>query len=334
MNSRSFGIKILVFVFLCLAASLNSIEAQDSKDDETIKVDTLLVNIPAIVSDKDGRYVAGLKKENFFVIEDGVKRNVDFFADEEAPMNVAILIDTSFSTRDVLSEIASAAHDFVKTLRPEDKGMVVSFDYQMTLLADFTSDQKKLNKAINRVRIANQGGSNMQDAMYKIVTDGFASVKGRKAIIVLTDGAVGGKIISNKKLLNTLAEADVLVYPILFKAGAIFPQNFPIPKSIKLPSGEIISADEIRKRMENARNNQVSFMNSLGTVTGGRLYEADSTNFKKTFQNIADELKKQYVVGFYPSNARNEKSHRIVVEVVPKELVIRTKRIIRLQPAK
>ncbi len=334
MNRNNLGVKIWILVFLYLAASFSAVEAQDLKDDEIIKVDTLLVNIPVIASDRDGRYVSGLKKENFFIIEDGVKRNVDFFADAEAPMNVAILIDTSFSTLNVLDEIADAARDFVKTLRPEDKGIIVSFDYQTTLLTDFTSDQKMLNKAINRVRIADKGGSNMQDAMYQIVTEKFAQVKGRKAIIVLTDGSVGGKIVSNQKLLNTLAEADVLVYPILFKTGASFPQSFHFLKTFKLPSGEIISADEMQKRLLTMQSNELLFMKSLGIVTGGRLYEAGSTKFKNIFQNIADELKKQYVVGFYPSNVQNKDSHRVVVEIMPKELIIRTKRFIRLQPAK
>ncbi len=105
MSENGLKIKIWILLFFYLATSLSGIKAQDSKDDEAIKVDTLLVNIPVIAGDKDGRYVAGLKKENFFIIEDGTKRNVDFFADEEAALNVAILIDVSYSTRDILSDI-------------------------------------------------------------------------------------------------------------------------------------------------------------------------------------------------------------------------------------
>src|SRR5471030_3002010 len=110
MKDLKINIAVLLILFFIFAVAARS---QANNDDQPIKVSTLLVNIPVIASDRDGRYVSGLKKENFSIIQDGVTQNIDFFADDSAPMNVAILIDTSFSTARVLSDIKSAARDFL-----------------------------------------------------------------------------------------------------------------------------------------------------------------------------------------------------------------------------
>ena len=190
-----FSVVVTLFAFV-----VNS--QTPDKDDQPIKVDTVLLNIPVIASDAHGRYVAGLKKENFSIIQDGEKQDIEFFADEKAPMNVVILIDVSGSTAPFLGDIKSAARDFVKIFRPEDQGMIVTFDGAMTTLQEFTSDQKKLSKAINNASLYGTPGSNMQDAMYEIVTRDFLGIQGRKAIIVLTDGFVGGKLLTDKMLLE------------------------------------------------------------------------------------------------------------------------------------
>ena len=331
----NFTLRAVTILFCCALFSTNAVKAQEVKDDdEPIRIDTLLVTVPVIASDDKGNYIAGLKKENFFVTESGEKRGVDFFADEEASMNVAVIIDNSYSTLNVLGGITDAARQFIKTLRPADKGMIVSFDSGMNILADFTSDQQKLNKAIERIGISKRGGSNMQDAVYQVVTRNFAAAKGRKAIIILTDGAVNGRVISNKTLLDTLIEADVLVYPILFNTDVTFSQNVEAPKSVKLANGEVLTADEIRNRVIVARNNQFLYMKSLGFVTGGKLYESGAGDFKKTFQNIADELKRQYVIGFYPTGENDGKPHKITVEVNVKDVVIRNKSVVRLKSAR
>ena len=331
----NFVIRFGMLLTICAAFLPVVVTAQDNNadDDEPIKVETLLVTVPVIAGDAKGNYVGGLKKENFTVTEGGTKRAVDFFADEEAPMNVAVIIDNSYSTYNILGEITDAAREFIKTLRPTDKGMIVSFDSGMNILADFTSDQQKLNKAIGRIGISKRGGSNMQDAVYQVVTRNLAAAKGRKAIIILTDGAVNGRVISNKTLLDTLIEADVLVYPILFNTEITFSQNVEVPKSVKLANGEVLTADEIRNRVIVARNNQFLYMKSLGIVTGGKLYESGAGDFKKTFQNIADELKRQYVVGFYPVSEYDGKPHKITVEVNVKDVVIRNKSVVRLKSA-
>ena len=281
-------------------------------DNEPIKVNTLLVNIPVIASDRNGRYISGLTKDDFLILEDGEKQPIAFFADEKAPMNVAILIDASLSTSSYLGNIQDAARDFVKILRPEDQGLIADFGYATDILSKFTSDQEQLLKAIDKVRISVDYGSNMQNAVYRLVKKEFTSVKGRKAIIVLTDGEVEGGI-SNKKLLSIVSESDIIIYPILFKSVIdkhSYFRNSPGMKRLK--------------------KEQMQFMDSLAAVSGGRIYR-NVSDFKGAFQAIADELKTQYLIGFYPQNDDDGKKHKITVEAVPKDIVIRTKRSIQLK---
>lgn len=321
----------LILLLLSLVTLTSSSKAQNTDDEQLIKINTFLVNIPVIASERNGRYVSGLKKENFSIIQDGVKLDIDFFADEQAPMNVAILIDTSASTKPLIKNIESAASDFVNIFRPEDKGLIITFDSDVKLLTEFTSDKDTLKKAIWGLRSNKRGGSNMVDAIYQIVTKEFAPVKGRKAIIVLTDGAVGGRFISIEKLFEALAKSDTLVYPIIFDTESYTPK-FSIPKTLTTQTGETISREEYFRILENIKKQRMLLMSSLGTVSGGRLI--NSNDFKQSFQSIADELKKQYLIGFYPQNVDDGQPHKFAVEVNQKDILIRTKSSIRLNVSK
>ena len=114
-------------LFLILAAAAASVLAQDDKS-ETIRIDTSLVNIPVIVSDRNDRYMPGLAKANFRVYQDGVEQTIELFNNDAAPMNVVLALDTSRSTAGVLGKIKKAARKFIKDLGPEDRCMVVTFD--------------------------------------------------------------------------------------------------------------------------------------------------------------------------------------------------------------
>lgn len=297
----------LLLLILILFVSVS--KAQDTDEDDTpIKIDTLLLTIPLTVSDKAGRSVTGLKKENFSIFHEGEEQEIDFFFNEEAPMNVAILIDTSYSTKDVLDNIQKSARDFIKVFRPEDKGMIVTFDYRTKFLSGLTSDQKQLAKAINQARIAEQSGSDMHEAISHVVKNHFASLKGRKAIIVLTDGMVIGRTLSTQKVLNILQKSDTLFYPIIFKT------------------------DFYEKGRTKTTNNnkplQIKMLEFLAEETTGRFYEKDAANLKEAFQGIAEELKKQYVLGFYPQYTESQKTlGHIRIAVDRQGFTVRAKKV-------
>lgn len=315
MSHRKYSSYLLLALWLCFLTGVFSAQVPtDSTDEKPVKVNTVLVNVPVIVSDLNGRNQVGLTKENFSVTQDGQKQTIEFFADHDGPMTVAIIIDTSGSTGSVIGDITDAARDFVALFGPDDKGMIVSFDNGVNmLLTAFTSDKGKLRGAINHASTAEGPDSVMNDAVYRIVTKEFASIKGKKAIIVLTDGDVNGKI-SHQKLLDTLIESDILVYPIFYQTRRLLPSKV-----------KTISFSELVKIPP------VNFLNSLAVMTGGRLYVANGSDFRGAFQSIAAELKKQYVIGFYPTNTEGGNSNNIKIEVDRKDALVRSKSTIRIK---
>jgi VWFA-related protein len=280
--------KQLLSLLWTLILLVSAAHAQNpAADDSPIKIDTLLLTIPLTVSDATGRNVPGLKKENFSIFQDGEEQNIEFFFNEETPMNVAILLDTSFSSKPVLDKIQKAARDFIKVLRPEDKGIIVSFDYRTNFLSDLTSDQKKLSKAIGQAQLADRAGSDMYESIAQVVKTQFAPFKGRKAVIVLTDGMVGGRKITAQEVLNTLQDSDTVFYPIIFKTDYYGDERLSSVKNKPLP---------------------IELLRFLAEESAGRFYEKDAANLREAFQNIAEELKKQYLLGFYPQNTSQGKA--------------------------
>ncbi len=296
--------KRIALLFLFSILLTNAVKAQNETDDAPIKVDTLLLTVPLVVKDEKGRYVTGLTKNNFSVYENRKEQEIAFFFGEESPMNVAILLDTSVSTKEVLEKIQKAARDFIKVFRADDKGIIVSFDNRTTFLSELTADKKQLVKAVNNVRIAENGGSDMNTAVFQIVQNYFASLKGRKAIIVLTDGMILRRDISTQQTLDKLLDADTVFYPIVFKtksnAETLSKTNKPLP---------------------------VEMLEFLADGTAGRFYIKDATNLKEAFQSIAEELKKQYLVGFYPQYTETGKFGRdFRIKIDRKDLTVETKK--------
>ena len=314
---RSLRIKFLTLSVLLLVVCVGSGKAQEAADDTPIKVNTVLLNVPVVVSDKDGRRIAGLKKEDFSILQAGEKQAIEFFEDAEAPMNVAILIDTSGSTTGILSSIKKAARFFLLNLNSEDKAIIASFDGSINILSKLTSDQKKLKNAIDDVATINPIGGNMYDAMYQVITKDFVEAKGRKAIIILSDGFDTGRKISFEKMLGTLVESDTVVYSILFLTQAVTPF---LPKNAKTTTlNDILITPPLKP------------MKDFAIASGGRVYIADAGDFQGAFQKIVDELRKQYLVGFYPTEAGGGKSLPIRISVERKDVTVRTKGTIKLK---
>jgi Ca-activated chloride channel homolog len=297
-RNGNFLMRALVVLLLCFVVLSAASKAQDEEDNTPVKVDTLLFTIPLTVSDKKGTYIAGLKKENFTIYEDGLAQSVELFLNEDAPMNVAILLDTSYSTRDVLENIQKAARDFVKILRPEDRAVIVSFDERTLFLTRLESDRKVLATAIERVRVSNVNGSDMYDAIRSVTENYFAALKGRKAIIALTDGMVSGRGTSAQQILDSLQKNDTFFYPIIFRTESNRKTKRPV---------------------------LVEILQILAEETGGRIYEKDSTKLKEAFQAIAEDLKYQYLLGFYPRNTKTGGA-RIRVTVDSEKYIVRTKK--------
>lgn len=299
----------LFFISLLIFISLPNLRAQETEeDDKPINVDTLLFTIPLTVTDRKGRSIAGLKQENFEVFQDGEEQEIEFFLNDDAPMNVAILLDTSQSTKKVLDNIQKAAREFIKVLRPEDKAVIVTFDNRTSFLSNLVSDRKILSKAIDQAKIGGGGGSDMYAAVDDVLERNFTTLKGRKAVIVLTDGMVIPQKITAQQTLDEMQEADVFFYPIIFKTD--FYQT---------------------KNASNKKSSLVNILQIFADETGGRLYEKDATKLKEAFVSISEEMKKQYLIGFYPQNTeRGKTSGYFRVDVNRGDLIVRSKKKLKL----
>jgi VWFA-related protein len=189
--------------------------AEQQDDTETLKVETNLVTIPVIVSDRGDKYVADLRQDEFSIYEDGMQQRVAYFDTVTAPFHVVLMLDTSASTQDKLGQIQRAAIDFTEQLQPADRVKVVAFDDQIRDLCDFSSDRAVIQWAIKGTRPGL--GTKLYDAV-KLAIGKLQNVKGRKAIVIFTDGVDSysdrATYEQNRKALQ---ESGIIVYPIRYE---------------------------------------------------------------------------------------------------------------------
>jgi VWFA-related protein len=319
--------------------------AQEKPADETIKIETRLVSVPVIVSDRDGRYVPDLSQTDFTVYQDGSPQTIDFFGATEESLTIALLIDTSQSTRGVIDDIRDSAKAFIKLLMPKDRAMIMSFDYDTHILTELTSDQEQLKRAIKQADIPERGlfGTTLRDAVAETIDRSFAGIKGRKAIILLTDGKDAGSRLTARDLLYSLQETDTLIYTVMFKTGErqmMRPMIDRYPRvgrdggwGMPFPGGDWPRNDRQNEQIERRRqraerqNSQAEeFLQHLSDTTAGRFYSSKNGKLKKTFEMIVEELRYQYRLGFYPPEEPNEKTlHSIRVKVSRTDAVVRSR---------
>src|ERR1041385_2855274 len=186
---------------------------------DVVKVETTLVSIPVSVMDRAGKDIPDLTEKDFRVWEDGVEQKVAYFQSTEKPFTVALMIDTSGSTRFKLEEIQDAAIAFIEQLRPDDRVMVVSFSDKIKVLAQPTNDRNTLRNAIRQTEPGN--GTRLYDAVDQIENQYFNRIEGRKAIVLFTDGVdTTSKHASYESTLRDAEELDALIYPVEYDTSS------------------------------------------------------------------------------------------------------------------
>ena len=187
---------------------------EDAKEVETLKIETDLVTVPVIATDRNGLYIPDLLKNDFSISEDGVPQEIAFFATISVPFHVVLMLDTSASTQEKLGLIQQAAVAFVEQLQSRDRVKVISFDDQVRDLNEFTNDRTILKIAINRVRTGQ--GTKLYDA-FALALSSLGRIQGRKAIVLFSDGVdYHSDYASFDGTLRGLDEEGVLVYPIRY----------------------------------------------------------------------------------------------------------------------
>lgn len=287
---------------------------------DIIKVNTTLVTIPVSVMDRDGRYVPNLQKEEFRIWEDGVEQEVAFFQSVDKPFSVVLMLDTSPSTQFRLEDIQDAAISFVNQLRPDDKVMIVSFNDDIKILSEFTTDRSRLRRAIERAQT--DDGTRLYDAVDMVINQQLSRIQGRKAIVLFTDGVdTTSRRASYQSNVMDAQELDALIYPVQYDTSRdMSVQNYPpMGGSIDI-FGQILGGifgggrrrggggggggggyPRGRGRAGDDYELANYYLQELANSTGGREYQADSLqNMSSAFANVAEELRRQYSIGYYP----------------------------------
>ncbi len=329
----------ILALFACVVGITlaGSISAQAPDAQEAVKLKATLVNVPVIVSDRQGRYLSGLRAEDFTLYNDHVKQNIAVFEATEEPLNVALLLDTSKSTRDVLDDIKDAARNFIQRLRPQDRAMIVSFDYDVHLLSKLTADRRALERAVKDAAIGEYAGTVLRDAVVKVANESLRQVQGRKAIVLLTDGKDHGSATGEVESLEAAQESGAMIYAIFYRTN--FAPRFEARRGGWRRRGGVLGEpfprrapgnERRRERAERKNEDAADYLNQLADASAGRFYRSEVTDLKKTFDLIADELRHQYRLGFYANNDQAEGAvHRLTVQVAHPDSVVRARRTYR-----
>jgi VWFA-related protein len=329
-------------------------EVDEVDEGDVVRVETQLVSVPAVVTNSVGRPLTGLRAENFLLFENGQLQHITNFATTEAPFEIALLLDTSGSTRADVELIRQAAASFVDALRPGDRIAIIGFNTAMQgpnvaakvdLLSKLTDDRKLLRTAIEH--LGSSHGTPFYDALLRIADEVFGEppreeVRGRRAVVALTDGVDSTSESDFLMARTRLARADVASYFIQVNT-----EDFVEDRLLKdcQDDGRLtLSARQLQRyrqvfvprarpedyvdfcqmgqfeRMQISRdlyNLARREMDELAKASGGKNFLAASLqDARAAFARVATEIGTQYSLGYYPTNkARDGKFRAIRVEL-------------------
>ncbi|MEN3333368.1 MAG: Ca-activated chloride channel [Blastocatellia bacterium] len=392
--SHRLSIFALVLLLALVTTRATAQEPQKQDDDQSpVRLNSTLVQVPAIVTDQAGKFITDLTKIDFAVYEDGKRQEVALFTAIKQPFNAVLVLDTSNSAQDRLRAIQNTATTFTKQLGAGDRMMVITFDNEVHELTELTRDQKELESTI---RGAESGfGKLLYEAMVHAL-DKLRDTEGRRAVVLFSDGVDMKSIEATaEKTMQMAEEIGAVIYVVRFDTrwfieaearkhepdrskkqlpfdvdGRIpLPPEYggpdlssdnpeiPAPEKprIEIGSGgsggtmgtprrqppvvydpgsrppltlpEHHEADPITETLDKLYGEADQFMLTITSRTGGRVYKAETfENTRAAFAAIADELHNLYMLGYYPTaNRRDNKLHKIKVEVARKNVQIRAR---------
>lgn len=272
---------VSLFLLLSAAGVVSQVGAQEQP--ETVKVNVRLVNVFATVVDERGAPVAGLKKEDFQILEDGEPQTVAVFDREsELPLSIVLAVDTSLSTRkDLKLELESARRFVHSILRPVDALSLYEFKETVRELAPFTSDLARIDRGIDRMQPS--FGTALYDAIY-LGSQTLENRRGRKVMVVITDGGDTTSKVKYAEAVREAQQSEAIVYSIII---------VPIEASAGRNTGG-----------EHA-------LIQISADTGGKYYYAsDISRLDRAFRQISDELRTQYLLAYYPTRRLSDSDFR------------------------
>ncbi len=324
--------------------------AQEVDEDEVVRIETQLVSVPTVVTDRTGRPLTGLKAEDFVVYEDGRQQRIANFATTEAPFEVALLLDTSGSTRADVGLIRRAALDFIDALRPGDRVAVLAFNTKqegddklaaVEVKAGLTDDREQLREAVESIGSSN--GTPFYDGLERVTREVFRAapreqLRGRRALVALTDGVDSTSESDFDEVRERLRAAGVVAYFVQVNTedfvedrlmqdcedhGALRLSRAQLQRYRRLVAPGADAADFSNfcqmgpfERMHISRTlyqNARQEMNRLARDTGGKTFPVgDLREARRAFRQVAEEIGTQYSLGYYSTNTARDGSFRTI----------------------
>ena len=331
-----------------------STPTEEVAEGDVVRVETQLVSVPAVVTDRNAHPLSGLRLENFTLLEDGKPQRITNFATTETPFEIALLLDTSGSTREELGLIRDAANAFISALRPGDRVAIVAFNNTsrngslmatVEIASPLADDRQALRRAIAGLGTSN--GTPFYDALGRIADQVFRDpprpeMRGRRAIVALTDGVDSTSNSGYDDARAKLSRSGVACYFIQVSTedyvedrllkdcqddGRLtlsakqlerFRQLF-VPQAQKEEYQDFCRLGQfermdISRQLYNLARNE---MNEMARASGGRNFAAASLNeARAAFAQVGNEIGTQYSLGYYPANkARDGRFRQIKVEL-------------------
>lgn len=306
-------------------------------DEEVLRVETTLVTLPVGVFDRNGKLVYDLKRQQFHVYENGVEQQIAYFeppADSgnpapdfnSQPLTIALMLDVSDSTESKLEQIQKAALGFVDLLRPADRVMVGAFDKSVQFISDATSDRDAVRNAITRTRTG--GGTSLFTAVESVINK-LNHTAGRKVIVLLTDGVdTSSRGATANSTMRAAEASDTVIYPIQYDTYGDFADNAARETYSTGDFGKVAHVTRNGEPASEAYKRATLYLKMLADKTAGHFQYADSLkNLARSFEQLADKLRQQYTLGYYPKNkVADDRPRQIKVEVAVPRTTVHTRK--------
>ncbi|MGO9323415.1 MAG: VWA domain-containing protein [Terracidiphilus sp.] len=276
------------FALIVSAALLVSAPLILPAQETTLRVDVKLVNIFVNVTDRNGAIVGGLAREDFKVTEDGRPQQIAIFERQsELPLNLTLAIDTSGSVKKDMAEEAEAAHRFVHAiLRPQDQMSLLQFATEVKELSPFTNKVSQIDRGLNQLH------ADFATALYDAIllgSEALGAKDGRRVLVLVSDGGDTAKSTTYQQALESALRHEVMIYSII---------DVPIEAS----AGRDLGGEHA--------------LITLAEQTGGKYFYVSEGGLDKAFSQVSDDLRTQYLIGYYPHNQEPGRIfHRIDVTV-------------------
>ena len=326
----------LLLTLAAVATAVVSTAAQSS-DAFRFRSGVELVNVTATVTDDNGRFVSGLRKEDFTLFEDGTRQDVTHFSSERVPVSLGILLDASGSmTPDKMSAARAAIDRFIFDLLGEqDELFFVEFANTPRMTQQWTTDRRAISRALARVNP--NGGTAIYDAVAEALPFAEAGQNRKKALLVISDGNDTNSHVAVSELRQLIRESEVLVYALGVdgtsrnNGGTVLrpPVQLPIPIPFPFPGRRPPTRPQITWSGGSGGGDRVNAdaLRQITDDTGGRTEIVRGFDgLEAATARIADELSKQYYLGYSSTNDKDGRWHAIRLEVRDRRLTVRARR--------